>query len=124
MKKVLGLSVILAGLAATPAFANCARDIDRIANSSAPLSPDARQHLSMAEQALRRGDENGCNREIDTVIADIRAADRMQQSNREYDRRDRYDRRYDDRYDRRYDDRGSSGSSSNPLGRLLDNLGR
>src|SRR3954447_14621446 len=104
MKKVLGLSVILAGLAAAPAFADCARDIDRVANSRAPLSADARQHLSMAEQALRRGDEAGCNRELDTVIADIRAADRMQ-SSRDSDRRyDRSDRRYDDR---RYDDRRS-----------------
>jgi hypothetical protein len=120
MKKVLGLSVVLAGLAAAPAFADCGRDIDRIGNSNAPISPDARQHLRMADQAYRRGDEATCQRELDAVAADIRAADR--QGTRGYDRS--YSDRRSDNYDRRYDDRGSSGSSSSPLGRLLDNLGR
>jgi hypothetical protein len=100
MNKALGLAVILTGLAAAPAFADCRGEIERMSGSRAPISADASQHLAMAGDAVRRGDELACLRELDTVRADVRAAELR---DRRHDHEDRADRRYDDRRDR--DDR-------------------
>jgi hypothetical protein len=146
MKKLLGMTVILGSLAATSAYADCASDVQRL--ESARLTPTAQEYLAKARENLdkKTHGERDCEAWVDAAIKDMRENSRAARSDDRHDRRysddrydrrddrydrradDRYDRRYDDRYDRRddrrYDDRGSSGSSTDPLGRLLNGLGR
>jgi hypothetical protein len=131
MRKLLGMTAILGSLAATSAYADCARDVQRL--ESARLTPKAQEYLAKARENLdkKTHGERDCEAWVDAAYKEMRENSRAARSDDRYDRRysdDRYDRRYDDRYDRRddrrYDDRGSSGSSTDPLGRLLNGLGR
>jgi hypothetical protein len=106
------------------AHASCAGAIQQL-EASGRLTPKAQQYLDKAKENLNKQThaERDCLSWVD-------AADQeMARSSPRYGRADRYDRsdrRYSERdLDRRYDRRTEgSGSSRDPVGRLLDDLGR
>lgn len=137
MKKTVAVAILLAGASFTSsAHAASCKDLLRDLQTGPRLPQQAISEAREADRQLnQKGDEGRCKEHAENAlrIRDQQARNYDRRYDDRYDRRrddrydDRYDRRgndrYDDRYGGRYDDRGSSGSSSNPIGNLLDQLG-
>jgi len=134
MRKIVWGASLAFVLTAGSAYANCSDEISHL-QAQGPLTPRAQEMLGKAKSADQRNKESDCMSWIENankeMIANGRSA-RAERYNRDDQRYSRDDRRYDDRESSRYDDRDrydrrtteGSGSSSNPIGNLLNSLGR